>query len=39
MLYAVIYAITECLFLAITCLDIVKGNFRKRVHLGVARIV
>ena len=39
MLYVVIYAINGCTFLAIKYLDIVIGNFRKTVHLGIARIV
>ena len=38
MLYAVIYGINECIFLAITYLDIVIGNFRKAVHLGIVKI-
>ena len=42
MLYAVIYiyiyAINGCISLAITYLDIVTGNFRKTVHLGIAKI-
>ena len=39
MLYAVIYAINGCMFLAITYLDIVIGNFRKTLHLGIVIIV
>ena len=38
MLYAVIYAINGCISLAITYLDIVIGNFRKTVHLGIVKI-
>ena len=38
MLYAVIYAINGCRFLAITYLDIAIGNFRKTVHLGIVKI-
>ena len=39
MVYVVIYAVNGCIFLAIIYLDIVIGNFRKTVHLGVVRIV
>ena len=38
MLYAVIYAINGSIFLAIKFLDIVIGNFRKIVHLGIVKI-
>ena len=38
MLYAVIYAINGCIFLEITYLDIVIGNFRKTVYLGIVKI-
>ena len=38
MLYAVIYAINGCIFLARTYLDIVTENFRKTVHLGIVKI-
>ena len=38
MLYALIYAINGSISLAITYLDIVTGNFRKTVHLGIAKI-
>ena len=38
MLNAVIYAINVCIFLAITHLDIVTGNFRKTVHFGIVKI-
>ena len=37
MLYSVINAINVCIFPAITYLDFVIGNFRKTVHLGIAR--
>ena len=37
MLYAVIYAINGFIFLAITYLDIVIGNFRKTEHLGIVK--
>ena len=39
MLYAVIYAVNGCIFLAITYLDNVIGNFRKTEHVGIVRIV
>ena len=38
MLYAVIYVINGCIFLAITYLDINIGNLRKTVHLGIIKI-
>ena len=38
MVYVVIYAVNGCIFLAIIYPDIVIGNFRKTVHLGVVRI-
>ena len=38
MLYAVIYAINGCIFLAITYLDFVIGNFGKTVHLGIVKM-
>ena len=38
MLYAVIYAINGCIFVATTYLDIVTGNVRKTVHLGIVNI-
>ena len=37
-LYAVIYAINGCIFLAMTYLDIVIGNVRKTVRLGNLKI-
>ena len=38
MLYAVIDAVNGCIFFAIIYLDIIIGNFRKTVHLGIVKI-